>query len=250
MRRFHKSRLKQWLIAGVVALTISASSDVARAQWIVFDPDNYVQNVLAAARALQEVNNQLQSLNNEATMLENEARNLTSLPYSGLTALDQSVAATEQLLSQAQRIAYNVTAIDQAFSQSYPQSYSGSTTAMQLLADAQTRWQNARDGFEDAMTVQAGAVQNLDSTRSQIDALVSSSQSATGALQAAQSGNQLAALQTKQLADLTGVLAAIARAQSLEGARTLEDQAQAQQQMQNFLNYGAGYQPGTAQMFH
>ena len=81
------------------------------------------------------------------------------------------------------------------------------------------------------MRVQAGVVQNLDTTRTQIDALVSSSQSATGALQAAQSGNQLVALQTKQLADLTAVMAAIARAQSLDGARNVESQAQAQQQL-------------------
>jgi len=29
-----------------------------------------------------------------------------------------------------------------------------------------------------------------------------------------------------------------------------ESQVQAQQQLQNFLNYGAGYQAGSAQMFH
>ena len=45
-------------------------------------------------------------------------------------------------------------------------------------------------------------------------------------------------------------MAAIARAQSLEGARTAANQAQPQQQLTNFMNYGAGYQPGTAQMFH
>ena len=44
-------------------------------------------------------------------------------------------------------------------------------------------------------------VTNLDLTRTEIDALVCASESATGALQAAQSGNQLVALQTKQLAD-------------------------------------------------
>ena len=118
------------------------------------------------------------------------------------------------------------------------------------MADAQTRWQNALAGFQDTMHVQAGVVQNLDNARTQINALVSSSQSATGALQAAQSGNQLIALADQQLADLTAVIAAIARAQSLDGARKLEDQAQAQQQITNFLNYGAGYQPGSAQMFH
>ena len=42
----------------------------------------------------------------------------------------------------------------------------------------------------------------------------------------------------------------IARAQSLEAARTLATEAQGQAQTNNFLNYGPGYQPGSAQMFH
>ena len=45
-------------------------------------------------------------------------------------------------------------------------------------------------------------------------------------------------------------MASIARAQSLDAARTLETQVQGQAQTTNFLNYGAGYQPGSAQMFH
>jgi P-type conjugative transfer protein TrbJ len=216
----------------------------------VYDPTNFSQNVLTAARELQQVNNSIQSLENQATSLINQARNLASLPYSALAQLEQSITQTQQLLLNAQRIAYSVTSINQAFTQSYPQNYSNSTSSQQLLVQAQTRWQNSLAGFQDAMRVQAGVVQNLDSTRTQINALISSSQSASGALQAAQSGNQLTALQTKQLADLTAVMAAIARAQSLEGARTVSDQLQAQQQLSNFLNYGPGYQPGSAQMFH
>jgi type IV secretion system protein TrbJ len=244
-RRFHAA-----LAVGVGVLTLATASIPARAQWIVFDPTNFSQNVLTAARELQQVNNEIQSLQNQATMLINQARNLASLPYSFLAQLDQSIAQTEQLLVQAQRIAYSVTSIDQAFAQTYQQTYSSWTSSQQLLAGAQTRWQNSLTGFQDAMPVQAGAVQNLDSTRTQIDALISSSQSATGALQAAQSSNQLTALQTRQLADLTAVMAAIARAQSLEGARNVENQLQARQQLSNFLNYGPGYQPGSAQMFH
>jgi P-type conjugative transfer protein TrbJ len=243
-------RLHTAVAAGTVILALVAAGVPARAQWIVYDPTNFTQNVLTAARELQQINNEIQSLTNEAQMLVNEARNLASLPFSALGQLEQSIAQTEQLLAQAQGIAYSVASIDQAFTQTYPQAYSSATSSAQLLADAQTRWQNARAGFQDAMRVQAGVVQNLDSTRTQVDALVSSSQSATGALQAAQSGNQLVALQTKQLADLTAVMAAIARAQSLEGARTVENQEQAQQQLSNFLNYGSGYQAGSAQMFH
>lgn len=243
-------RLRAGLIAGVAALSIAIFSFPARAQWIVFDPTNFGQNILTAARELQQVNNEIRMLENQATSLINQARNLASLPYSSLAQLQQQITQTQQLLAQAQRIAYSVTTIDQAFTQTYPQAYSGPTSSQQLLADAQTRWQNALTSFQDTMRVQAGVVTNLNNTRTQINALVSSSQSATGALQAAQSGNQLVALQTTQLADLTALMASIARAQSLDAARTLETQAQAQAQTNNFLNYGSGYQPGSAQMFH
>ena len=243
------NRLRAALTAGA-ALALAVASVPADAEWIVFDPTNFSQNVLTAARELQQVDNEIQSLENQATMLINQARNLASLPYSSLAQLEQSITQTEQLLLQAQRIAYSITAINQAFTQTYPQAYSASPSSQQLIAGAQTRWQNSLAGFQDAMTVQAGAVQNLDSTRTQINALISSSQSAAGALQAAQSGNQLIALQTRQLTDLTGVMAAIARAQSLEGARNVENELQAQQQLATFLNYGPGYQPGSAQMFH
>ena len=243
------NRLRAALTAGA-ALALAVASVPADAEWIVFDPTNFSQNVLTAARELQQVDNEIQSLENQATMLINQARNLASLPYSSLAQLEQSITQTEQLLLQAQHIAYSITAINQAFTQTYPQAYSASPSSQQLIAGAQTRWQNSLAGFQDAMTVQAGAVQNLDSTRTQINALISSSQSAAGALQAAQSGNQLVALQTRQLADLTGVMAAIARAQSLEGARNVENELQAQQQLATFLNYGPGYQPGSAQMFH
>jgi type IV secretion system protein TrbJ len=236
--------------AGVVALTFATAAAPARAQWIVYDPTNFSQNVLTAARELQQVNNQIQGLENQATMLINQAKNLASLPYSSVAQLEASIQRTEQLLTQAQRIAYSVSTIDQAFTQVYPQSYSASTPSAQLLADAQTRWQNARAAYQDSMHVQAGVVQNLDNARTQINALISSSQSASGALQAAQSGNQLTGLAAQQLADVTSVIAAMARAQSIDGAGKLESQAQSQQQMQNFLNYGVGYQPGSAQMFH
>lgn len=238
------------LLATVSLTAVLAAGVPARAQMTVFDPSNFSQNLLTAARTLQQVNNGIQSLQNEAMFLLNQARNLASLPYSSLAQLQQSIGQTRQLLSQAQRIAYDVTAIDQAFSQSYPQSYGSSSSSPQLLADARTRWQNSLAGFQDAMRVQAGVVGNLERTRAEIEALISSSQAATGALQAAQSGNQLVALQTNQLADLTAVMASIARAQSLESARIVASQAQAREQLQRFLDYGSGYQPQTARMYH
>jgi type IV secretion system protein TrbJ len=232
----------------VVAFALTALS--ADAQMLVYDPSNFSQNVLQAARALQQINNQITSLQNQTLMLLNQARNLASLPYSSLQAIDQSIARTQQLLSQAQRIAYDINQIDEAFAQTYPQSYSVSTSSQQLFGDAQTRWQNALAGYQDSLRVQAGVVQALGTTRTQTDALVSSSQSATGILRATQAGNQLVALQTRQLLDLTALIAAQSRAQSLAGARTTASDAQAQVQFNQFLTNGQTYQPQTVQMFH
>lgn len=243
-------RFRAVLFASIAIFTVVAASVPAAAQWAVYDAANHVQNVMTAARMLQQVNNEIKSLQNEAISLTNEAKNLASLPYSSLATLRASISETQHLLTNAQRIAYDVTTIDRAFTTLYPQGYSDSTSSAELIGAAKTRWQNALAGFQDAMRTQAGVVQNLDSTRSEIDALVSSSQSASGALQAAQSGNQLMALQTRQLADLTAVMASIARAQSLESARTIEAEAQAEQQRKNFLNYGNGYEAQPVEMFH
>ncbi len=252
MRRISHHRIRNALLAGVTVALLAVVP--AKAQFfggdIVFDPSIYAQNVLTAARELQQVTNELTMLQNQATSLINQARNLSNLNFSSLSSIDQSITQTTSLLGQAQRISYDVSSINNTFATTYPTTYSGSTSSQQLLTDAQSRWQNALAAYQDAMRVQAGVVQNLQSTHSQIDALVNVSQSSVGALQAAQSGNQLLALLTKQLADLTAVMTAIARAQSLDGARTVEAQEQAQTQTTQFLNYGAGYQPGNAQMFH
>ncbi|MER8899369.1 P-type conjugative transfer protein TrbJ [Mesorhizobium sp. M0676] len=216
---------------------------------IVFDPSNYSQNVLTAARSLQQITNQITSLQNQAQMLINQARNLASLPFSSLQQLQQSVQRTQQLLSQAQNVAYDVQQIDQAFQQKYG-NVSLSASDQELVAEARSRWGNTVGGLQDAMRVQAGVVGNIDTNRTQMSALVGQSQGATGALQATQAGNQLLALQVQQLADLTAVVAANGRAQALQSAEQATAADQGREQRRRFLTQGSGYQPGSAQMFY
>ena len=97
--------------------------------------------------------------------------------------------------------------------------------------------------------MQAGVVGNIDDTQSEMAALVTRSQPATGALQAAQAGNQLLALQSAQIADLTAAIAAQNRAEALEAARAASAEAQARENLARFLDYGAGYEPTTVRMF-
>ncbi|WP_068878164.1 MULTISPECIES: P-type conjugative transfer protein TrbJ [unclassified Phenylobacterium] len=235
------------LCAGACALLLAASAGPAGAL-VVFDPSNYAQNVLTAARALQQINNQITSLQNQAQSLINQARNLASLPFSSLQQLQDQVQRTRQLLQQAQRLAYDVQTIDQVFTARY-RAVDLSASDQALVDGAKDRWRDSVAGFEDALRVQAGVVGNLDGARDQMSQLVEASQSASGALQAAQAGNQLLALQSQQLADLAALLAAQGRAQSLDAARRAAAEDQAREQLRRFLTPGQGYQPGSAQMF-
>ncbi|CCG08237.1 P-type conjugative transfer protein TrbJ [Pararhodospirillum photometricum] len=250
-RRSVGRRFAAVLLVAPIALSPIAVTTPAHAQFgrIVFDPSNYAQNILTAARTLQSVNQQITQLQNEAQMLMNQARNLASLPYSSLQQLQQSVQRTQQLLNQAQNIAFDVQQIDRAFQQQYG-NVSMSASDQQLVTDARLRWQNTVGGLQDAMKVQAGVVGNIDTNRAQMSALVGSSQSATGALQATQAGNQLLALQAQQLADLTAVVAANGRAQALTEAERAAAAEQGREQRRRFLTPGTGYQPGNAQMFN
>src|SRR5690242_19298252 len=139
-------RLRHLSAASIIAIAIVAGSHTVSAQLVVFDPNNYAQNVLTAARALQQINNQFVSLQNQAQMLINQARNLATLPFSSLLQLEQSILRTQQLLAQAQRIAYDIGQIDRAFSTTYAPVSSG-LSDQALIANAQTRWQNAMSGL-------------------------------------------------------------------------------------------------------
>jgi P-type conjugative transfer protein TrbJ len=251
----HRSRSRaMFMVATMLAAPLALSpmlTSPAHAQFgrIVYDPSNYAQNLLTAARTLQQINNQITSLQNEAQMLINQARNLASLPYSSLQALQQNVQRTQQLLSQAQNIAFDVQKVDQIFQTQYG-NVSLSATDGQLVADARSRWQNTVGGLQDAMRVQAGVVGNIDTNRTQMSELVGQSQSATGALQATQAGNQLLALQSQQLSDLVALLAANGRAGALTEAERAAAAEQGREQRRRFLTPGSGYQPGNAQMFN
>ena len=73
-------------------------------------------------------------------------------------------------------------------------------------------------------------------------------ENALQALQAAQAGNQLLALQSQQLSDVAALLASKARADALEQARTAAAEAQGQQQYQAFAAR-SGYVPHDVTMF-
>ena len=127
------SILRRAMLAGAIATSglvgITAATPAhAQLGGIVYDPTNYAQNVLTAARSLQQINNQIRQLQNEAQMLMNQARNLASLPSSVVNQLRANLATTERLIAQARGLAYDVTNLDREFARLYPEQYAATVS--------------------------------------------------------------------------------------------------------------------------
>ncbi len=236
-------------LPAIAAAVLMAVMPAAQAQWVVIDPANLVQNILTAARALQQINNQIQQLQNEAQMLTNQAKNLTSLPFSALNQLQSALSATNQLLQQAQGLSLNLTQMETQFAQLYPAAYTAATPANQMVLDASQHWQNALEALRTATEVQSQSVQNFASDEQTLSALVNRSQSAVGALQATQATNQLLALRARQAIQAQQLQLTQDRAVALEQARQVAVHARATEVRNRFHGTGTPYTPSPVNFY-
>jgi type IV secretion system protein TrbJ len=240
--------MKKTLIAIATAVLVTAMP-AAEAQWVVVDPTNLVQNIMTAARALEQINNQIRSLQNEAQMLMNEAKNLTSLDFSALNELRSALSATNELIQQAQGLAFNVSRMEAEFVRVYPTAYTSATSGSQMALDARQRWTNSLEALRTATKVQSQAVQNFTSDEQTLTDLVNRSQSAAGALQATQATNQLLALQSRQAIQAQQLQITQDRAAALEHARQVAVQERAREVRRRFQGDGTPYTPYTVNFY-
>lgn len=229
-------------ITGALALATLATSEPAQAI-IVFDPSNYSQNILTAARTLEQINNQIRMLQNQAQSLINQAKNLTTISFPELQALKQTMQQIDQLMGQAQGIQFKVASLDQQFRSLYPDSFAQSLTTSQQVQSARARMDTARGAFEQTMTVQAQVVENIAADQAALTGIIARSQSAEGALQASQATNQLLALVAKQQFQIQTLMAAQYRAEAIERANQAQSRTDAQSASAKFLGSGSAYTP-------
>lgn len=228
----------------------------ALAQWVVYDPSNFSQNVLTATRTLQQINNQIQSLQNEATMilnqgqsLINQGKNLTSLATSPLSALQQDLARTQALIAQAQGLTTQVTQLNQQFRQQYPSGYGAGTSANTTVADARTQWNNSLEALRTTLQMQGQVNASITADQGTLSQIVGSSQGAVGILQASQATNQLLALMAKQTMQSQQLRIAQDRATALEQSRMLQADEQGRANRQRFQGTGVAYTPAPVRVY-
>jgi len=228
---------------GALVMGVTVPSTPAHAQFTVFDPSNYSQNLLTAARTLQQVNNQIQSLQNEATMLINQAKNLSRIDFPQLQAITQNLQQIDRLMGQAQAIRFQVSGLDQQFSQLYPRDFGQALRINGQVIGARARLDASMDAFRQTMTVQSQVVENVSVDAQTLSDIVSRSQGAEGSLQAQQATNQLLALTAKQQFQIQTLMAAQYRADATEAARRVQAEQEARTATKKFLGTGQAYTP-------
>ncbi|GFE77050.1 P-type conjugative transfer protein TrbJ [Novosphingobium sp. TCA1] len=242
-RRRHRCAIAQALLAvSAVGAGIGVHPAPAHAL-VVYDPTNHAQNVLTAARALQQVNNQIQSLQNQAQSLVNQARNLSSVRFPELQALTDTLRKIDVLMGQAQGIEFKVASADQQFAQLYPDAYRQSLKLDDRVAASRARMDAQVAAYRKTVTLQAQIAENVAADAATLNSLVERSQGAEGALQVQQAANQLLALTAKQQFQIQQMMAAQYRADAVRESNRAQEAAEAQAATTKFLGSGSAYTP-------
>jgi P-type conjugative transfer protein TrbJ len=223
------------------SLGAALDSTPACAQLMVFDPSNYAQNLLTAARALEQINNQIRSLQNEAAMLENMAKHLQRLDFSSLGQMTGALHRIDGLMSQAEGLSFDLARLDSQWHTQYPASYDAAVSTNDIAQAARSRWQDAMSAFRATMRVQSQIVENVRADQQLLGDLVNQSQGAVGGLQAQQAMSQLVALSTKQQMQIQNLMAAHYRAEAEDAARKAQSEEAARETTRRFLGTGKAY---------
>lgn len=229
-------------LLGAVALVPLAVTP-AQAQMAVIDPSNLIQNALNAARALQQINNQVTQITNQIRQLENDARNLTRLGDTFAPGIMARLREMDGLLNEARGLALRVGETRDALQSLYTGDYRGTNVATRAQAAAR-QVDAARSALQTSLIMQAQVTEQLRSDQTTLQSLSVVSANATGALSAQQATNELLAFQAQQAMRLQALLVAESRADALERARQMEAQAQARAQHDHFFSGAQKAHPG------
>lgn len=210
----------------------------------VFDPLNYEQNLLTAVRALEGIQNQVRQLQNQAQQLLRMDLHLQPLSGGIGGDLQTTLGQLRARIGEGDALALKVRETDAAFDRLYPRTFSEAISNDDLLRAARGRWEEAHAGFRRAALLQGQVSEAIDGDGRLLDRVLLRSQGSVGALQVAQAGNELTALNVKQALQLQALLAVQHRADTAERMRGVIAEEEARQRFRSFVGTGRAYSPG------
>jgi P-type conjugative transfer protein TrbJ len=216
-----------WFARGAACLLMLGSAAIplgraSAAGMPVFDATNYAQNLIQAARALDQINNQVKSLQNEAGMLRSMATNLKTIDFPQLQRMTSAMQRIDGLMSEARGIDFKVRGLDSRIATMFPGALESALGSDRRVGEARARLDAAASAYRQSMTVQAQVAENVGEDAATLAELASVSQSSVGALQAQQAASQLLALGVKQQLQLQSLLASEFREAALERASRVQ----------------------------
>lgn len=225
--------------AGILINGASPSSALT-----VFDPLNYQQNLLSAARALEQINNQIRALENQAQVLLRMDRNLASLGTTISPDLQRTLADLQSQVQAGAGIALRLQETQSSYDEIFPGQVSAAISSDDVLRNAKSRWEEEYAAFRRSALVQGQIADSMEIDARLLGDALANSRNAAGALEATQAGNELTGLNVKQSLALQGLLAAQARAETLTRARDLATEEEARHRFKSFVGTGSAYSSG------
>jgi P-type conjugative transfer protein TrbJ len=224
------------LVIGAVASCVPRTA----AQLTVFDPANFQQNLLSAARALEQINNQVRVLQNQVLMIARMDQNLVRLGGTMSPDLQKTLGDISTLLRTGDGIALRLAATQSGYDQLFPKQASA-LTHDDALRNAKARWDEQYGAFQRTALLQGKIADGIETDTGLLATAMGRSRDAVGALEAVQAGNELTGLNVKQSLALQGLLAAQYRAETTKRARDLAAEEDARQRFKTFLGTGTAY---------
>jgi len=211
------ARRVRLLLAAAPAVALVVATSPAHAQYEVYDPWTYQEQVITYGQAVQQVANgvsQLQQLQSQLQAAQSMLQGLGKDATSG--TVSQVSAQAQQILQQASGIGFNSANAGQAFATQYPTTSTVAGFNATQLNSALTAWQtNNNAALQSAVQMQAQVASNQQATATAVQNAVAASNTAPGQTAAIQATNQLLAAVAAQLAQLQAILLTQSQAQAV-----------------------------------
>jgi P-type conjugative transfer protein TrbJ len=204
-----------------LALALGAAPVREARALTVIDPSNLAQNLLQAARALEQINNQIRQIEQQALMLAQNPLQLSD-------ELTDSILEARALFAAAEGLSFEVQTMSDRLRDLYPETWEDFD--LSEIGASAARWSREnRSAIQRAMEAEARAAQSLENAQGRIERALQSSANAQGQTSAAQAGNQLLGITAGQLMEIQALLVAQGRALETERLERVARQERAQE---------------------
>jgi P-type conjugative transfer protein TrbJ len=180
-------------------------------------------------------------LQNQVLMIARMDQNLVRLGATMAPDLQKTLGSIQGLLRAGDGIALRLAATQSGYGQLFPKQAAAALTHDDALRNAKARWDEQYAAFQRAALLQGQIADGIETDTGLLATAMGRSRDAIGALEAVQAGNELTALNVKQVLALQGLLAAQYRAETTKRARDMAAEEDARQRFKTFLGTGNAY---------